>query len=477
MIKPDDYAVFSRECYDFNTIRITDNISTFKKYVNTIEHHVFHTKSESILSLLITKMCPSNTTPIGDRYFRFTCSFCKGKNNIDIVDIHDFNLPILEKLVFDLSDRQDYQPTNILYTCGILGRVGWRFLPIYLISYRLDVLFSISLSIRSKIRGIIHMIGAMIFSHHHNTISLKRICSRESFLVSKFGNNTINMVLICLKMFDVFPPADEKTLGKFNINFINEYYYIVPSITLRSMNELLAKFDTIPVTNDYTRYGYVSKNLTHSGEFNAELATAILVNHAPSLQRCSREFFYYLGMNKKTGKSYMLSTHCANIISNMITPRMSYVHNNNLSAVGVLSETSRRFVCYNIDGELVFDYYRIADDKVSSIKELKKMCATYSVPYNSQINVKYLSTNRYALDSVEAGTQKMRSPDYRSTITDRCDACEKSTLSEVKYSSLTYKGEFLAWDINSISPSIDVHKYSTKESDISNKFVKQGPLF
>lgn len=398
MFSLNGYEAFSRERYDFNNLKATDDFVKFKNLVNVIEHHVFHTGSTSKIAMLVTKICPPGMLPIGQRLFRFTCKFCEDQSNIDIIDVHDFNFDKFDKLVSALIGDGNNTPTNALFTCGILGREGWEFLPIYLIAHRIDILFTIPLTSKLRINGIIHMIAAHIYAHHQNTFPIKAPLDRENMLVAKFGKNIVNLALMCIKMFGVFPVADKETTTKFSMKICEDFYYIIPSLSLISINELLSTFNSVPVGEDCLEYANTTKECTHNGMFENNLETATSIKHLPLIQKCSRELLYYFALNRDVFENYLqspiahkdlfeLQHHSIEKNDQMLFPIISYNHDKNPSATGECIG-SNKFLCRNMDGEMVFDYYTMAQEKMSTLEELDTICKNNNLQYNKQIETK-----------------------------------------------------------------------------------------
>ena len=376
-----EYESFSRTSYNFNHIKATDNFDKFKDLVNVLEHHVFHKNHVSKLSAIVSKICPLGKIPIGRRMFRFTCKYCEKKSDVEIIDIYKFNVDKFEKLVSALVEDNNKNSTNVLYNCGILGREGWEFLPIYLLIYRLDILFSIPLTSNLRINGIIHMIAAHIYKNHENEIPIQSTIDRENQLVAKFGRNNVSLALICIKMFGVFPLIDDKLMRKFSINVLEEFYYMIPSLSLPSIKELLSTFNSVPVGEDHVEYATTTKQLIDNDNYENSLNIVAIIKHLPLIQKCSREFIYYFALNTNIFNDYSRSpishenlfdfqTYSIEKINRLSFPIVAHTHDKNLSATGELV-FSDFIKCRNKDGNMILDYYSMAQKRHPTATKFK----------------------------------------------------------------------------------------------------------
>ena len=345
--------------FDVSSFRTSDDDHhIFLQFILAVEHHSLHRidmkNTPDHLSHIIQKIV-GNVPSIGIRLFNSICPYCSYQVDPKINELHDYNVVIYNQLADSLLDLPGHRGnTNILFTSGIIGRKNWPMLSLYMLCYRLDILFTLPFISNNKSENIVHLIASMIFSRY-NSFYVGNILADEFELCNKYGHNNIYLVAMCAKLFGVFPIMPHGDLRKFMIKCDDDVYWIIPSMSLQSIDKLLNTFDQVPIAYDGSELLHSRATLTHKKLFDELLTDALASHHIQHLQMCSREFIYYLGMNKLVYYDYR-----DNLLSAKHIYKLQYVAK---TVANLLTKSSR---CYTHDtwplvtnryGELVVAYY------------------------------------------------------------------------------------------------------------------------
>ena len=302
MANEDLLLAFDNKIFDVNILKASDDVSLFLSFVEAIEHYALHAApgSESTASELIkiVQKITNKTISIGVKIFTNTCSYSISKTTPKFNKLHYFNVNMYNNLVNALqtSASDNNRRTQILYDSGLIGRERWPMLALYLICYRLDILFTLPFICNNRSENIAHSVISLIFSKYR-IFNIDKIMLRETSICSKYGYNNTYLAIMCAKLFGTFPAMTHVKLHRFLVKCSDDSYWIIPSLSLKSIEELLYTFDKIAIAADGSELLSCNMPVTANGTFMTYLKNGLVIKNTSYLQMCSREFIYYLATN------------------------------------------------------------------------------------------------------------------------------------------------------------------------------------